>query len=237
MEKRWIWPFELLEKIGQGGMGVVYRARYVKNDREVAVKLLSPEITDATLLARFEHEMKILKSFRHPNIVYCFGGKCEGDQRFYAMELVEGGSLSTLLEERGQLSGDQTIEFALQICAALSYAHDRGVIHRDIKSGNLLLTPAGRIKLSDFGLATIIAGHKLTAVGRTVGTFHYMWPRNKFATSRIRHPGPTCTHWDACCSSCLPDAPLPGRDDRRNSPAAHNRAGIARFQLVDCRPG
>ena len=85
-------------------MGVVYRARYVKNDREVAVKILPPEIAaDKKIATRFERELEVLKKLKHPNIVYCFGGKCEGDQHFYAMELVEGGSLGRLLKKRGRL--------------------------------------------------------------------------------------------------------------------------------------
>ena len=100
IQERWIWPFELLEKIGDGGMGVVYRARFVKNDRIVAVKLLPADVTDETLLARFEREMEVLRSLRHPNIVHCFGGNCEGDRQFYAMEYVEGGTLHQLLRKR-----------------------------------------------------------------------------------------------------------------------------------------
>lgn len=175
-QNRWIWPFELLERIGEGGMGEVYRARFVKNDSIVAVKLLPSDVTNETILARFEREIKILRSLRHPNIVHCFGGACEGDQQFYAMELVEGGSLSELLKKQGRFSVDRTIEYARQMCAGLKYAHERGVVHRDVKPGNFLLTPDGQLKLSDFGLATIAAGRKITADDRTVGTFLYMAP-------------------------------------------------------------
>lgn len=157
-------------------MGEVYRARFVKNDRIVAVKLLPSDVTNTTILARFEREMKILRSLRHPNIVHCFGGACEGDQQFYAMELVEGGTLSELLKRQGRFSVDRMIEYARQMCAGLTYAHERGVVHRDVKPGNFLLTPDGQLKLSDFGLATIAAGRKITADDRTVGTFLYMAP-------------------------------------------------------------
>jgi serine/threonine-protein kinase len=174
--ERWIWPFELLEKIGDGGMGEVYRARFVKNDRIVAVKLLPADVTDATLLARFEREMEVLRSLRHPNIVHSFGGVCEGDRQFYAMEYVEGGTLRELLRTQGRLSADRTIELAVQMCSALAYAHASGVIHRDVKPGNFLLTADGKLKLSDFGLATLVSGRKITAHDRTVGTFRYMAP-------------------------------------------------------------
>ena len=177
MEKRWIWPFELEEQIGSGAMGVVYRARFVKNDRRVALKLLPEEVAaNATLAARFQREMEILKDLRHPNIVHCFGGTCEGDQWFYAMELIEGGTLGGLLSEQGKLPWRQAVEFGLQVCAALDYAHDRGVIHRDLKPGNLLLTKTGKIKLADFGLALVAAETRLTSTGKTMGSLHYMAP-------------------------------------------------------------
>lgn len=177
MDSQWLWPFELEERIGEGGMGVVYRGRYVKNDRRVAVKLVPKEVTDPTVLARFEREVKILTDLRHPNIVHCFGGVCEDERRFYAMELVEGGSLEEMLGARGgRLPWEQVVEFGLQMCAALHYAHERGVVHRDLKPGNFLLTKSGKLKLSDFGLATIVAGSNLTSDGRTVGSFRYMSP-------------------------------------------------------------
>jgi len=177
MEKRWIWPFELEEQIGSGAMGVVYRARFVKNDRRVALKLLPAEVAaNKTLAARFQREMEILKDLKHPHIVHCFGGTCEGDQWFYAMELIEGGTLAALLTEQGKLPWRQAVEFGLQVCAALDHAHDKGVIHRDLKPGNLLLSKTGKIKLADFGLAMVSAETRLTAAGKTMGSLHYMAP-------------------------------------------------------------
>jgi serine/threonine-protein kinase len=177
MEKRWIWPFELEEQIGSGAMGLVYRARFVKNDRRVALKLLPQEVaSNKTLASRFQREMEILKDLKHPHIVHCFGGTCEGHQWFYAMELIEGGTLGGLLHEQGKLPWRQAIQFALQVCAALDYAHERGVIHRDLKPGNLLLTRAGKVKLADFGLALVHAESRLTSAGKTMGSLHYMAP-------------------------------------------------------------
>src|SRR5262249_24462929 len=155
-----IWPFELLVQIGEGGMGVVYRARYVVNNREVAVKMLPADVTDKVVLQRFERELEVLKSLKHPNIVRCFGGLCEDKGRFYAMELVGGGTLESELERKGQLSWESVVEYGLQMCAALDWAHQQGVVHRDVKPSNFLLTPEGQLKLGDFGLATMAAARK-----------------------------------------------------------------------------
>lgn len=175
-QSRWIWPFELTEQIGEGGMGVVYRARYVVNNREVAVKMLPADVTDKTALARFEREMAVLKDMRHPNIVRCFGGACEDKRRFYAMELVEGGNLEDVLQRRGKLTWEQVVEYGLQMCAALECSHQRGVIHRDVKPANFLIAANGQLKLSDFGLASVAAQRRITHEGKTAGTFLYMAP-------------------------------------------------------------
>lgn len=177
MSSKWIWPFELLEKLGEGGMGVVYRARYVGNNRIVAVKLLPDEVAkNPTLVARFDRELDILKQLKHPNIVHCFGGTTESKQRYYAMEYIEGGTLSDQLRKKGRLSWDYVVEYGIQMAAALDYAHQRGIIHRDLKPANFLLSKSGKLKLSDFGLAAIIAGQRLTTAGKTAGTFLYMSP-------------------------------------------------------------
>lgn len=187
-DNRWIWPFELEAQIGSGGMGVVYRARFVKNDRRVALKLLPEGVaSNATIVARFERELEILKDLRHPHIVHCFGGTCEGSRRFYAMELVEGGTIESVLKEQGRINGSRTIEYALELCSALAYAHAQGVIHRDIKPGNLLLTKDGKIKLGDFGLALMAASNKLTAAGKTMGTLFYMAPEQIRGRPPISH--------------------------------------------------
>ena len=196
MESQWIWPFELLDKLGEGGMGVVYRARYVGNNRQVAVKLIPNDMTaNATLFARFERELDVLKQLSHPNIVHCFGGSCESKQRFYAMEYVPGGTLSDHLLEKGSLPWENVVDFAIQMCEALHYAHERGVTHRDIKPGNFLMTKTGQLKLSDFGLASIVSQGRLTASGRTVGTILYMSPeqiRGGPVTNRVDLYGLGC---------------------------------------------
>lgn len=174
--ERWIWPFELLEKIGEGGMGVVFRARYVVNDKIFAVKLLPKDVTDETTLARFQRELDVLKKLKHPNIVRCFGGECKNKRQFYAMELVEAGTLEEMLLQRSRLAWELVVEYGVQMCAALAYSHKHGVVHRDIKPGNFLITSSGRLKLGDFGLASVTAARRITAEGRTMGTYQYMAP-------------------------------------------------------------
>lgn len=175
-QSRWIWPFEILERIGEGGMGHVYRARYVPRNLDVAVKMVPQDVSDQTTLARFEREMEVLKELRHPHIVRSFGGVSEDKQRFYAMELMPGGTLEDELHRKGKLIWEQVVEYGLQMCSALDFLHNKGVVHRDVKPSNFLKAADGRIKLSDFGLASVIAQRKITAEGRTAGTFLYMAP-------------------------------------------------------------
>lgn len=186
MENRSIGPFELEDQLGAGGMGVVYRAKYTKTGQRVALKVLSPGLQeDEKLIARFTRELEILKKLKHPNIVQCYGGGRLGTQRFYAMELVEGGSLSELLRRKGKFDWQQVIEYGMQICAALEHAHENGIVHRDLKPANLMLDKTGKIKLADFGLARISDATALTAAGKTLGTFAYMAPEQISGSSPI----------------------------------------------------
>jgi serine/threonine-protein kinase len=206
MSGKWIWPFELLDKLGEGGMGEVYRARYVGNDRIVAVKLLPDEVAkNPTLVARFDRELEILKQLRHPNIVHCFGGLTESQRRFYAMEYIDGGTLAQQLRAKGRFAWHQVIDLGVQICAALEYAHDKGVIHRDLKPANFLMSKGGKLKLSDFGLATIVAGQRLTVAGKTAGTFLYMAPE------QIRGKPPLSNRTDLYALGCVLYELLTGR--------------------------
>lgn len=177
MDKRQIGPFILEEQIGVGGMGVVYRATYPKNNKKVAVKILSPGLmSDAKLLSRFEREIKILKRLNHPNIVKYYGGGTENNQRYYAMQFINGGSLQDMLKKRGRLTWEQVIHVGRQVCSALEHAHNAGIIHRDLKPANLFLSTRGRLMLGDFGIARDTEATALTAAGKTVGTYAYMAP-------------------------------------------------------------
>ena len=143
----------LIEKIGEGGMGVVWKAVDTTLDREVAIKIL-PEgfVADAERLARFEREAKLLASVNHPNIATVYSVHESGPSRFLALELVEGEDLSQRLA-RGPLPIDETLEIAGQIAQALEAAHSQGVVHRDLKPANVMLAADDRVKVLDFGLA------------------------------------------------------------------------------------
>ena len=177
MPQRQIGPFLLEQQIGVGGMGVVYSATYPQNNRKVAVKILSPALmADPKLLRRFEREVKILKRLDHPNIVKCYGGGTVNNQRYYAMQFIDGGSLQDVLKKRGKLSWEQVIHVGRQVCSALEHAHNAGIVHRDLKPANLFLSRKGRLMLGDFGIARDTEATALTAAGKTVGTYAYMAP-------------------------------------------------------------
>ena len=177
MSKRMIGPFEVGDRIGVGGMGIVYEAIYTKNGAHVALKVLAPDVADSeSLQRRFEREISILKKLQHPNIVRYYGGGKFGTQRFYAMELVEGGSVEQYLKKKQRLPWEEAVDIALQVAKALEHAHEAGVIHRDLKPANLMMTHEHVIKLTDFGIARDTTATALTAAGKTVGTYAYMAP-------------------------------------------------------------
>jgi tRNA A-37 threonylcarbamoyl transferase component Bud32/tetratricopeptide (TPR) repeat protein len=171
---------EIIELLGHGGMGAVYKARQPRLNRFVALKILSPEKqSDPQFAERFEREARALASLAHPNIVtiYDFG---EVQGHFYLlMEFVDGLTLRKLLQAR-KLSPAEAIGVVPEICAALQYAHEQGVIHRDIKPENILLDKKGRVKIADFGIAKIMdlgpQDLSLTGAKDVVGTPHYMAP-------------------------------------------------------------
>jgi eukaryotic-like serine/threonine-protein kinase len=167
---------ELVEEIGRGGMGRVFRAHHRRLGRDVAVKLLPPEVArDPEHQARFEREARALARLDHPNVVRVHDAGGEGERAYVVMELVEGRSLA----EEAPISVRRALEVALQACDALAYAHARGVIHRDVKPSNLLADASGRVKVADFGLARIAApeeGAPLTAANVVPGTPAFMAP-------------------------------------------------------------
>lgn len=177
MAERKIGPFILGRQLGVGGMGIVYSAVYSKNNKRVALKVLSPGLmSDPRLLKRFEREIEILKRLDHPNIVRYYGGGTEKNQRYYAMEYIDGASLDQVLKKRKQLSWEHAIQIGRQVSSALEHAHNAGIIHRDLKPANLFISRKGKIKLGDFGIARDTEATALTAAGKTLGTYAYMAP-------------------------------------------------------------
>jgi eukaryotic-like serine/threonine-protein kinase len=207
MADRQLGPFLVHQKLGGGGMGVVYRATYTKTGQVVALKLLPGSMSEnPRLVARFERELDILKKLRHPNIVPCFGGGKLNGQRFFAMELVEGGTLSAEMKKRGgKLPWEEAVRYGQQICAALGHAHEHAIIHRDLKPANLLISKEGKLKLADFGIARDIDATGLTATGRTVGTFAYMAPE------QVRGSPPVTLKTDLYALGCVLFEMLTGR--------------------------
>ncbi len=172
-------PFLIEKELGSGAMGAVYLARYIKNNHRVAIKIMSSAINSnasSSLVSRFEREAEILKHLNNPNIVRLFGiGKFKG-LRYYAMEVIDGETLEAILLRKGVFSWDETIELGKQICNALQHAHDNGVVHRDIKLSNLMVTKQGVLKLTDFGIAKDLDGTLLTGANCAIGTAAYMSP-------------------------------------------------------------
>lgn len=198
MAKRMVGPFEVGDRIGVGGMGIVYRATYIKNGAQVALKILSPDVSDSeSLQRRFEREISILKKLQHPHIVRYYGGGKFGSQRFYAMELVEGGSVEAYLNKKKRLPWEEALEITMQVAKALEHAHQAGVIHRDLKPANLLMTAGNVIKLTDFGIARDTTATALTAAGKTVGTYAYMAPE------QIRGKPPVDKKTDLYAMGCV----------------------------------
>src|ERR671934_2665178 len=149
-------PYEIIAAIGAGGMGEVYRAHDTKLGRNVALKIL-PEsfVHDPDRVVRFRREAQVLASLNHPHIAAIYGLDEANGSQFLVLELVEGGTLADRLKA-GPLPIDEALTVARQIADALEAAHEKGIIHRDLKPANIKVSPAGVVKVLDFGLATIV---------------------------------------------------------------------------------
>jgi eukaryotic-like serine/threonine-protein kinase len=169
--------FEILEQIGRGAMGVVYKARDPFIGRLVALKTITTGLAeDPALLERFYQEARSAGALEHPNIVTIYELGKEGDTPFIAMAFLEGGSLDKLIEARPALPLSQKLGYIVYVCRALEYAHKRGVVHRDIKPGNVMVTADGTVKVVDFGIARL-GDTGRTQTGTLIGTLGYMSPQ------------------------------------------------------------
>jgi len=177
--------YKIISKLGEGGMGLVYKAHDTKLDRTLALKFLPPNIsTSDSDKARFLQEAKAASAINHPNVCVIHDIQEYDDpatkdrQQFIVMEYVEGETLSQLIKDRTRIQMSDCIDFALQIADALQTAHEEGIIHRDIKSDNIMVTSKGQVKVMDFGLAKLKGSIKLTKTTSTVGTLAYMSPEH-----------------------------------------------------------
>jgi serine/threonine protein kinase len=171
-----IGDYQIVQVLGAGGMGKVYKVRNVISDRVEAMKVLLPNLAgDPELADRFIREIKVQASLDHPNIAALHTAQRVDNQLLMIMEFVEGTTIDSMLKAR-KLTLRESVDYASQVLAALAYAHGHGVIHRDIKPPNMMLTNAGVVKLMDFGIAKIKADRHLTQTGRTVGSLYYMSP-------------------------------------------------------------
>jgi len=169
--------YEILAKLGEGGMATVYRARQLTVDREVAFKVLLARLTDnPESLARFRAEVKIAASLSHPHIVKVFDYGQHDALSYIVMELLTGGSLARLIAARGKLPLSLSVRLFSQIADALDHAHQRGVVHRDLKPANVLLDSAQNAFIADFGIARLVDSTALTRTGMVMGTAAYMAP-------------------------------------------------------------
>ena len=191
---------EIIGLLGKGGMGEVYRARDKKLKREVAIKILPDEFArDPDRVSRFQREAEVLASLNHPNIAAIYDLQEANGSRFLVLELVEGDTLAGRLQ-RGSIPVDEALRIAKNICEALEAAHEKGVVHRDLKPGNVKITPEGNVKVLDFGLAKALEGSPANATmsnsptltlagtnaGVILGTAAYMSPEQ----ARGRAAGP-----------------------------------------------
>jgi beta-lactam-binding protein with PASTA domain/tRNA A-37 threonylcarbamoyl transferase component Bud32 len=169
--------YQLMEIIGEGGMAVVYKARCTILDRLVAVKILRDQYAhNDEFVDRFQREARAAARLAHPNIVSIYDVGEDRGHHFIVMEYVEGESLKEYLLRQGPLSPQRVAHIGQQVASALSRAHCRGIVHRDIKPHNLLLTPEGQVKVTDFGIARAAAASSLTETGMVLGSVHYFSP-------------------------------------------------------------
>ena len=249
--------YEINAPLGEGGMGVVYRATDSKLKREVAIKVL-PEAfaADADRLARFEREAQVLAQLQHPNIASIYGLEESGGVRALVMELVPGEDLAERLK-RGPLPLDEALAVAKQIAEALEEAHEKGIVHRDLKPGNVKLTPDGKVKVLDFGLAkamapesaasgspsaspTLMNSPTLTAaqgtqLGVILGTAAYMAPEQ--ARGGRRREARTSGRSGSCSTRCSrAGAFSPVRPSATRSPRSCGRTSTGRSFRSGPRP-
>jgi predicted Ser/Thr protein kinase len=174
--------YEILQLLGEGGMGAVYKAADRELDRFVALKVIRPELaSNPSILARFKQELLLAHQVTHRNVIRIYDlGEAEG-VKFITMEFIEGQDLRALIREKKRFTPEEAVDVIQQVCHALNAAHSVGVIHRDLKPQNIMQDGSGRILVMDFGLARTVEGDGMTQTGALVGTMEYMSPEQALA--------------------------------------------------------
>jgi serine/threonine-protein kinase len=169
--------YQLVERIGGGGMAIVYKAKCLLLNRYVAVKILRSEFTDdEEFVKRFRIEAQAAASLNHPNIVSIYDVGKQDDVQYIVMEFIDGITLKDYISQNGALPWKEAVGIAIQICSALEQAHKNNIVHRDIKPHNIMLTSEGIAKVTDFGIARAVTSATITMVGSTIGSVHYFSP-------------------------------------------------------------
>jgi phosphate/phosphite/phosphonate ABC transporter binding protein len=169
--------YEIQAEIGRGGMGAVYMGYDPMLDRSVAVKILAPHLVwEKEFVERFLREARAAARLKHPNVVIIHDVGQDGDRYYFVMEYLEGQTLTDLIQQRGPMAVDEVLRILRPLADALDYAHQRGLVHRDVKPGNVIVGPAGGVTLTDFGIVRAAQETRLTATGTVVGTPEYMSP-------------------------------------------------------------
>jgi serine/threonine protein kinase len=169
--------YEILQLLGEGGMGAVYKAQDRELNRPVALKLIRPELAaNPSIVARFKQELLLSQQVTHKNVIRIYDLGDSDGVKFITMEFVEGQDLRELIVKKKKFSPDEAVEIVKQVCRALEAAHGVGVIHRDLKPQNIMRDKTGRILVMDFGMARTVEGDGMTQTGALVGTMEYMSP-------------------------------------------------------------
>ncbi|HER00586.1 MAG TPA: serine/threonine protein kinase [candidate division Zixibacteria bacterium] len=177
MDTKRIGKYELREKRGEGGFGILYRAFDTMIEREIALKLLHSQLaSEERFSAWFHREAKAMAKLNHPNIVTIYDFEVIDDMHFIIMEYVDGRNVDEIICDKGPFSVQDTAMIARQLLSALGYAHRNGIIHRDIKPSNIMVTESGLVKITDFGIAKILGAQKMTQTGTAAGSLPYMSP-------------------------------------------------------------
>jgi serine/threonine-protein kinase len=177
--------YEVIDRVGGGGMAIVYKAHDQLLNRYVAIKVLRQQfVNDEDFIRRFRREAQSAASLSHPNVVSIYDVGQEADTHYIVMEYVEGHNLNEIIKERAPLQVEEAVNIATQICDALDHAHHNGIIHRDIKPHNILIGRNGRVKVTDFGIARAVTSSDITQTGSVIGSVHYFSPEQAKGASQ-----------------------------------------------------